>query len=247
MTPTPRQDAPDDPRPSPFTASDVAIVLGFSILLPLLVTPAVTEVTALTVFGILLPAQWAGNGLGLVVVSRRRRAGEAAFGLPILGRDFGGIGLGLLAFVAVLTVLGPVVEALDLEDTSQLAVDAFGEIASPLLLAVAIVSICVLAPLMEELTYRGVLHGALRNRLGGPLTVVTGSVIFAVAHLSGIDPTIDRFWLVAGVSMAQIFLFSLVLGWLRERDGRIGRAFLAHGAWNAINLIGILSLPYLEG
>lgn len=246
MLRSPSQDAPTEPRPSPFTASDVAIVLGCALLLPLLVTPAVTEITALTVFGILLPAQWAGNGIGLAIVARRRRADEAAFGLPILGRDFGGIGLGLLAFVAILTLLGPIVEALDLDDTSQVAVEAFSEIDSPLLLAAAILSICVIAPLLEELTYRGVLHGALRNRLGGPATVLVGSAVFAVAHLSGIDPSADRFWLVAGISMLQIFLFSLLLGWLRERDGRIGRAFLAHGAWNAVNLIAILSLPYLE-
>jgi membrane protease YdiL (CAAX protease family) len=105
----------------------------------------------------------------------------------------------------------------------------------------------VLAPLMEEMTYRGVLHGALRNRLGGIATVPVGSAIFAVAHLSGLEVEVDRYWVVAGISMLQIFLFALVLGWLRERDRRIGRAFFAHGAWNAINLIAILSLPYLEG
>ena len=247
MLPTPAPDAPTEPRPSPFSASDVAIVLGCAILLPLLVAPAASDLSAVTIFGVLLPAQWVGNGIGLFIVSRRRRATEADFGLPILPRDFGGIGVGMLAFIAVLSLLGPLVQALDLEDTSQVAAAAFAEIESPLLLAAAIVSVCVLAPLMEEMTYRGVLHGALRNRMGGVPTVLVGSAVFAVAHLSGLETNVDRYWLVAGVSMLQIFLFALVLGWLRERDGRIGRAFFAHGAWNAINLIAILSLPYLEG
>jgi membrane protease YdiL (CAAX protease family) len=247
MLPTPAPDAPTEPRPSPFSGSDVAIVLGCALLLPLLVAPAVTELSATTVFGLLLPAQWLGNGIGLFIVARRRRATEADFGLPILPRDFGGVGVGMLAFIAVLSLLGPLVESLDLEDTSQVAAAAFGEIDSPLLLAAAIISICVLAPLMEEMTYRGVLHGALRNRLGGIATVLVGSAIFSVAHLSGLETEVDRFWVVAGISMLQIFLFALVLGWLRERDRRIGRAFFAHGAWNAINLIAILSLPYLEG
>ena len=246
MLPTPAPDAPTEPRPSPFSGSDVAIVLGCAILLPLLVVPAVSELSPMTVFGILLPAQWIGNGIGLFIVARRRRATEVDFGLPILPRAFGGIGVGMLSFIGILTLLAPLVQALDLDDTSQVAAEQFAQIESPLLLGAAIISICVFAPLMEELSYRGVLHGALRNRLSKVPTIAVGAVVFSAAHLSGLEAGIDRYWLVAAISMGQIFLFALVLGWLREKDGNIGRAFFAHGAWNAINLIAILSLPYLE-
>ncbi len=245
----PRSDpAPTSKTPveSPFTGSDVAIVLFFSLLIPGIAAAFTTDLDAMAVFVVLLPSQWVGNGIGLFVVSRRRKAEEGQFGLPILGRDFGGIGLGILAFVAILTVLGPIAEALDLTDTGQLTIDAFSAIETPWVLAVAIINVCVLAPLFEELTYRGVLHGALRRRIGPKATVVAGSLIFALAHIPGIDPTEERFGLVAAFTMVEIFILALLLGGLRERDGRIGRAFFAHGAWNAVNLVAILSLPYLE-
>jgi membrane protease YdiL (CAAX protease family) len=221
-------------------------VLFFSLLITGIAAAFVTNLDAMAVFVILLPTQWIGNGIGLLVVTRRRRAQEAHFGLPILGRDFGGIGLGILAFVAILTVLGPIAEALDLTDTGQLTIDAFAAIETPWVLALAIVNICVLAPLMEELTYRGVLHGALRRKIGSRATVVAGALIFALVHIAGIDPSEERFGLVAAFTVLEIFILALLLGGLRERDGRIGRAFFAHGAWNAVNLVAILSLPYIE-
>jgi membrane protease YdiL (CAAX protease family) len=238
---------PLPPEESPFTGSDVAIVLLFSLLVPGIAVAFVTELNALAVFGILLPSQWIGNGIGLYVVARRRRATETAFGLPILGRDFGGIGLGILAFIAILTVLGPIAEALDLTESGQLTVDAFTDIETPWVLTIAIINVCVLAPLMEELTYRGVLHGALRRRLGGRATVAASGLIFALVHVPGLDTSSPKFALVAAFTVFEVFLLALLLGFLREKDGRIGRAFFAHGAWNAVNLIAILSLPYLEG
>lgn len=245
----PRSDKPADPPPppeSPFTASDVVIVLLFSLLVPGIAAAFVTELDPLAIFGILLPSQWIGNGIGLFVVSRRRAATEAHFGLPIVGRDFGGIGLGILAFVVILTVLGPIAQALDLTEAGQFTVDAFSAIDQPWILAAAILNICVLAPLMEEITYRGVLHGVLRKRFGGRATVAVSSLIFAVAHLSGIDPEGEKLGLTAAFVVVEVFLLAVLLGYLRERDGRIGRAFFAHGAWNAVNLIAILSLPYID-
>lgn len=245
----PRSDKPAAPQPppeSPFTASDVVIVLLCSLLVPGIAAAFITELNPLTIFGVLLPSQWIGNGIGLLVVARRRQAGEAHFGLPIVGRDFGGIGLGILAFVVILTVLGPIAQALDLTDTGQFTVDAFTAIDQAWILAAAILNICVLAPLMEELTYRGVLHGALRKRLGGKATIATSSLIFALAHLSGIDPEGEKLGLTAAFVVVEVFLLALLLGSLRERDGRIGRAFFAHGAWNAVNLVAILSLPYID-
>ncbi len=238
---------PSVPEESPFTGSDVAIVLLFSLFVPGIAAAFITELDALAVFAILLPSQWIGNGIGLFIVARRRRASEVAFGLPILGRDFGGIGLGILAFIAILTVLGPIAEALDLTESGQLTIDAFTDIETPWVLTIAIINVCVLAPLMEELTYRGVLHGALRRRLGSKATVIAGSLIFALVHVPGLDTTAPKFALIAAFTVLEVFLLALLLGYLREKDGRIGRAFFAHGAWNAVNLIAILSLPYIEG
>ncbi len=238
---------PPEPAESPFRGSDVAIVLLCSLFVPGIASLFVTDFGAVSVFLILLPSQWVGNAFGLVLVARRRRATEADIGLPIVGRDARGIALGILAFAGILTVLGPLAEALELTDTGQVTIDAFSSISTTWVLVAAIVNVCVLAPLMEELTYRGVLHGALRRRLGGKATVVAGSLIFALAHVAGLDPETDRFALIAAFTVLEVFLLALLLGGLRERDGRIGRAFFAHGAWNAINLVAIMSLPYLEG
>jgi len=82
--------------------------------------------------------------------------------------------------------------------------------------------VVVVAPIVEELTFRGV-GFALLGRFGSVLAVVGTSVAFAAAH-----------GLVNG--FAALFLFGLAVALLRLRTGSIYPGMLMHASFNALAL-----------
>jgi uncharacterized protein len=81
------------------------------------------------------------------------------------------------------------------------------------------VVIAVLAPLFEELMYRGVGYGLL-ERFGTVTAIVVTGVLFGLAH--------------GYVYVLPLFIsYGLMLGWLRSRTGSIYPGMLVHGATNA--------------
>lgn len=87
----------------------------------------------------------------------------------------------------------------------------------------------VLAPLFEELLFRGVLLPVLARRWGPPLGVVASAAVFALAHLSLSE-------------LAPLFVLGVGLGWLRWRSGRLGASVLMHALWNALTFFNLLVL-----
>lgn len=97
-------------------------------------------------------------------------------------------------------------------------------------LAVAFV---VIAPLIEELVFRGYLFAAWRHtRLGLWGTIVLTSVIFTAIHIGQ----------YTGMALLYVFVFSLILGLAREKTGSIWTPMLLH---TVNNLIGVIFLVYL--
>jgi membrane protease YdiL (CAAX protease family) len=92
--------------------------------------------------------------------------------------------------------------------------------AMPFALNAAVV--ILVAPFVEELTFRGV-GFALLGRFGSVLAVVGTSVAFAAAH-----------GLVNG--FAALFLFGLAVALLRLRTGSIYPGMLLHASFNALAL-----------
>lgn len=90
------------------------------------------------------------------------------------------------------------------------------------------VGAALLAPLWEELVFRGVLYGALRRRLGIPLSVAISAVAFALSHLA---PTELPFLLAAGVLLAL----------LRERYLSLWPGIVLHAAINGIASAGLIA------
>lgn len=105
-----------------------------------------------------------------------------------------------------------------------------------LALGLSFLAIVILAPLAEELFFRGWLYGALRARLSANTAIFACAVIFAVAHWDG-----------RGLYAVAVFAPGLVLTILRERTGSTKASFLAHAIYNfagwaglaAISLIGV--------
>lgn len=104
------------------------------------------------------------------------------------------------------------------------------------LLAMVPLSILVVGPI-EELLFRGVLQGRLRDSWGPWPAIVIATIVFGVVHLPAIAGT-------PGQQYATVFtvaLLGLLLGYLYERTGNLVVPAAVHGLNNA----AIFGLQYL--
>jgi membrane protease YdiL (CAAX protease family) len=90
------------------------------------------------------------------------------------------------------------------------------------------VSVTVLAPTVEELTYRGLGFAPLAP-YGTVLAVVVTAVLFGAAH-----------GLVVGLPV--LVIFGLAIGWLRARTGSVYPPILLHAVFNGTALIAAVTV-----
>lgn len=81
----------------------------------------------------------------------------------------------------------------------------------------------------EELLFRGVVQGTLRERFGPVPAIATASVLFGVAHGLSLSGSIEG----RLVYMAAIAVIGLVLGGLYEYTDNLTVPALVHGAYDA--------------
>jgi membrane protease YdiL (CAAX protease family) len=113
------------------------------------------------------------------------------------------------------------------------------EASGPELLALVLLAV-VVAPVTEELLYRGLLQTVLLRALGRRrrwLVIVAASLPFAVIHLSAVTA-----WM-----LPSLFVFGLVLGWLYERTGSLWPPILVHAGFNAANVALAMSMMGASG
>jgi hypothetical protein len=90
--------------------------------------------------------------------------------------------------------------------------------------ALRFVTITLVAPIGEELVFRGALQPWLRRALPAGPALALCAFVFAVAHL--------RY----GVGMTVILLIAGVLGWAREMSGSLYVPVLFHVTLNALGV-----------
>jgi len=95
---------------------------------------------------------------------------------------------------------------------------------SPVSRAVAMTLVLVLAPLFEELLFRGFLWDCLQRALGSRAALVSSSLLFALYHG---DP----------LHVVSVLPLSFLLGTLRLRTGSIVPCIAAHFGNNLLSLI----------
>ena len=101
---------------------------------------------------------------------------------------------------------------------------------SPAWQVIAVINAVVLAPLAEEVFFRGLLQSYFRRMLHAPrLGIVMVSIVFAMIH-AGAEPQ----------AVPSLFALSLALGYNYERTGRLISPILIHAIFNAVSL---LTLP----
>ena len=95
----------------------------------------------------------------------------------------------------------------------------------PLGVASAVLLIAVLAPICEELLFRGWIFTALRWRYGFASALWVTAVLFALAH-----------WEKTYLYALAILPMGLLLGYLRERTGSTRATILFHTLYNSAGL-----------
>ncbi len=105
-------------------------------------------------------------------------------------------------------------------------------------LALALMAV-TLAPLVEELLFRGVLLSSLIPRCGVALAALLSAAAFAAIHLPGLG------W--QWYALPELLLLGVALAWLRLRCRSLWPAVLAHGANNALALTVLFTALNMPG
>lgn len=178
------------------------------------------------------------HGVTLMLVFHLVRSHKTTW-RDAFGIGLPGFGKAALLAVGVVTVAVPltiffasasaqVMEALNAQPQTQQAVQ-MAEAAAPGLNRLAIGGIAIfIAPLVEELFYRGVIYPTIKQS-GYPRLAVYGvSLLFALSHGNA-------------MIFIPLTLLSLALIWLYEKTNNLLAPILAHSLFNAANFIMILS------
>jgi membrane protease YdiL (CAAX protease family) len=156
------------------------------------------------------------------------------FGLRLSWRDSGWFVVGLgLAFLAGIGI-APIVDAGHLNQagqSSQSVVRVF-QSAHGYEAAAFVVAVLVVAPLGEELLFRGALLRALVRRTNPTAAVAISALVFALVHVA-LDPG-------AGFAVPALFFLGLVSGDRALRTGDLSESFFLHAGFNLLAVLQIL-------
>ena len=98
----------------------------------------------------------------------------------------------------------------------------FSESRSPVLAGLLLLA-ALIGPIAEEIFFRGLLYGGLRNRIGVGRALVLTAFLFACLHT---DP----------VSFLPIFALGLLFGWVYEKTGSLAAPVAIHVLHNGVML-----------
>ncbi|MDP1580798.1 MAG: CPBP family intramembrane metalloprotease [Candidatus Didemnitutus sp.] len=129
----------------------------------------------------------------------------------------------LLLVLPTLTLISlgwtALLRAFDFPDAPQDLIEVFGNVQSPLVLAAMLIVACVIAPLNEELLFRGVIFRFCRQRFGRGIALVVSGVLFGALHgnLAGFVP---------------LAVFGAALAIAYEQSGDLRVSIVAHALFN---------------
>jgi membrane protease YdiL (CAAX protease family) len=146
-------------------------------------------------------------------------------------RELGLAAAGLVGLFVLLNALTVLISQFGLPSVESSVEQQARQSAHPEFLLVLVpLSFLAIAP-SEELLYRGLVQKYLYDSLGKRGAVVAGSAIFAVIHFAQYaSPNPLRMV----VSLAVVFVLSLVLGYIYARSENLVVPILVHGTYNAI-------------
>jgi membrane protease YdiL (CAAX protease family) len=195
---------------------------GTDFLLGLVVVAA--GYLAIVIFFVVRTGALSWTQMGWPVGPRRieRLIGDAAFGLIVT----------VPVVVPVLVVAGILAAVLDVQPTARIPT-----VEGALATAFVILGAAVVAPIAEEMFFRGYALSAWQRDLGPRPALVRSAIFFAFVHIANVSGvTFGDAASEAVLQVAVIVPLGFVLGWVYQRHG-IGASIAGHVGYNSTLLV----------
>ena len=225
----------------PWTFADVLAATALFIVLTLLAGAMIQGLSALVrppyvgVASVALASAALGvSAVGWLRIRDRRWPPLLMGARPPNLADIGiGVLVGLLMFVVITLGIGSLVEVLFRslgEPVPPVQESLQRYAADPRTTALMVLATVVIAPIAEEIFFRGLIFTAMRRSLGTLGAVGASALIFAATHFQSTAAAY-------GVVVAVIFPVGLVLAALYARRPSLSSAIVAHAVYNLVQLI----------
>ena len=142
--------------------------------------------------------------------------------------------------VFMIAVIGQIFPSLNLTTDQSVGIDS-EFITQRYELILAYVTLTIVVPIVEEVLFRGYLHGMLRKRMPAWPTYLITAITFSALHL-GIGRLDEWQWNVA----IDTFFLSIWLGILREKTGGVWAGILVHMIKNSIAFFFMFVMPVVS-
>lgn len=191
--------------------------------------PIEDDLSTSAFFWLVLPAGAAASIGMLVALSRLKGRGSlrADFGFEIRLRDATAVLGGLGWQIVLIIFLVPFALLLESEGPSQDLVTEIEETRAAVAWVAIVLGVVVVQPLVEEITFRGLLLRALLRRWSPAPAVAVSSAIFGVIHVFGTGFALDAIPTVVGLTG-----FGAVLAVQALRHDSLSRPILTHAGFN---------------
>ncbi len=201
------------------------------------------QAAPLTLLIVSLGMQNAGHFTALWLVTRRRGTTLTRMGLEVEPSDgvFLFLGAGLQIGLSLLVV--PLAERLEFEGSAQEITESITPDAAAGAQIILVLIVALLAPITEELMFRGVLYQLLEQRQGFRTAVFGSALVFSSFHIIGLST--ENFLLAALITLPQLFIVGTVLANTSRRRGRLGPAIFIHAGFNLVAILAVLFAPEL--
>lgn len=154
-------------------------------------------------------------------------------------QDLGLVVVGFIVLFGLLQTISQLVSALGLQSAQNSVVDIAS--GNPIVFLLLVPLSFILIGPGEELLYRGLIQGILRNAFSPVRAIVLASALFSLIHIFSIQGGTEGRMVYLGI----VFALALVLGSLYEYTDNIVVPALVHGAYNA-TLFGVQYLAAVD-
>jgi membrane protease YdiL (CAAX protease family) len=190
---------------------------------------------------VVIAAQAVGAFAAVVAFSRRAGNGDLGqdVGLGLRPRELWGILGGMGLQIAVALLLSPIAIWLDAENQQQAVADVAEQTSDAAGVVLLFVSFVVVAPIAEEVLFRGVILRSLLPRLGVVGAVVVQALVFAGLHWDPSRPEVI-------IPVIGLVVVGLVFGFLAAKRGSLGLPIMLHAGVNLLAYVGLVFADELE-